>query len=174
MKYTLSKREKYYVIAGVSLIAVFLVFQLILFPFFDAKDRTRRSIQAKEQTLKEITALSSEYQALKANSGDIQTALKFRSKEFTLFSFLEKHAGRAGVKSNITYMKPSTSSDAGPYKEASVEMKLEKITLKQLVDYLYLVESRKDLVLVKRISVKQTKGSPEYLTALIHLITYQE
>jgi uncharacterized membrane protein len=41
------------------------------------------------------------------------------------------------------------------------------------VEYLHLVESRKYLVSVKRISVKQTKEAEEYLTALVHLITYQ-
>jgi len=51
-------------------------------------------------------------------------------------------------------------------------MKLENITLKQLVEYLHLVESPENLVSIKRISVKQSKGSPEYLTVLMQLMTY--
>ncbi len=69
-------------------------------------------------------------------------------------------------------MKPSTSTDNGPYSESSVEMKLENITLKQFVEYLHLVESPENLVSIKRISVKQSKGSPEYLTVLMQLMTY--
>ena len=172
-KFKLTKRERYYVSAGVALIALFIIFQFVLSPFLAAKEKTKRSIQAKEKTLKELVSLSSEYGALKEDSVDIKKALALRDGNFTLFSFLEKQAGQSNVKPNIKYMKPSTSTDKGPYSESSVEMNLENITLKQLVEYLHLVESPENLVRIKRISVKQSKGSSEYLTALIHLVTYK-
>ncbi|MEA3470809.1 MAG: type II secretion system protein GspM [Thermodesulfobacteriota bacterium] len=173
MKLKLTNREKYYVGGGLFLLVLFLVMQLVLIPFIDAKERARRSVAANEKVLEEMYALNAEYRAMKSGSLDIKQSLARRPKDFTLFSFLEKQAGKAGVKQNIKYMKPSTSVEAGPYKESSVEMKIEKITLKQLMEYLHLVESRKYLVSVKRISVKQAKGAEEYLTALVHLITYQ-
>jgi len=171
-KFKLTKQERYYVSAGIALVALFIVFQFALFPFLDAKEKTGRSVQAREKTLKEIVSLSSEYMALKENSIDIGRTLAIRSKTFTLFSFLEKQAGRSGIKPNIKYMKPSTSTDKGPYSESSVEMKLENITLKQLVESLHLVESRENLVRVKRISIKQSRGSSEYLTVLAQIVTY--
>ncbi len=173
-KLKLTRQERYYVSACVALIALFIIFQFILSPFFEAKGNVKRSIQAKEKTLKELVSLGSEYGALKEDSVDIKKRLALRSKNFTLFSFLEKQAGRSGIKPGIKYMKPSASIDKGNYKESSVEMKLENITLKQLVEYLYLIESPENLVRIKRISVKQSKGSPEYMTALIHLVTYLE
>jgi 5'-3' exonuclease len=54
-----------------------------------------------------------------------------------------------------------------------VEMKLEGITLTQLVDYLALVESPEYLVGVKRLSVRQSKGSEGYLSVLLQMVTYQ-
>jgi general secretion pathway protein M len=173
MKLKLTNREKYYLGGGLLLLVLFLVVQLGLIPFVDAKEQARRSVSANEKVLKEMYSLSAEYRAMEGGSLDIKQTLSRRPKDFTLFSYLEKQAGTAGVKQNIKYMKPSTSVETGPYTESSVEMKLEKITLKQLVEYLHLVESRKHLVSVKRISVKQTKGAEEYLTALVHLITYQ-
>lgn len=170
----LTRREKYYVSAGLVLVIAFVILQFALFPFLRAKEMTTHSIQTQEKILKEILSLSSEYGALKGNSRDIQRVLADRPKAFTLFSFLEKQAGRAGVKTNIKYMKPSASTaDKGPYKESSVEIKLEKITLKQLVEYLHLVESPEDVVMIKRISIKQSKGSPEYLTTLMQVVTYR-
>jgi general secretion pathway protein M len=173
MKLKLTNREKYYVAGGLFLLILFLVVQLVLIPFIDAKEQARSSVTANEKALKEIYSLSAEYKAMQGGSLDVKDALTRRPKDFTLFSFLENQAGTAGVKQNIQYMKPSTSIETGPYTESSVEMKLDQITLKQLVEYLHLVESTKYLVSVKRISVKQTKGAEEYLTALIHLITYQ-
>ena len=173
-KFKLTRRERYYVSACVALIALFIIFQFVLSPFLGAKGKIKHSIQAKEKTMKELVSLTSEYGALKEGSVDIKKTLALRSKNFTLFSFLEKQAGQSKVKANIKYMKPSTSTDSGPYSESSVEMKLENITLKQLVKYLHLVESPENLVGIKRISVKQSKGKAEYLTALIHLVTYKE
>ena len=172
-KIKLTKREKYYVFAGVSFILIFLIIQFALFPFLEAKAKIKRSVQTNEKALKEIILLSSEYQELRKDSQHIQRALALRKKDFALFSFLEKQAGRAGVKANIKHMKPSTSTTTGPYKESSVEMKLEDITLKQLVNYLYFVESPEYLVRIKRLSIRQSKGNPEFLTALVHVITYK-
>ena len=173
-KFKLTKRERHYVSACVALVAIFIIFQFVLSPLFGAKEKIKHSIQAKEKALKEIVSLSSEYGTLREDSTDIGRGLALRSKDFTLFSFLEKQASQSNIKPNINYMKPSTSADKGPYRESSVEMKLENITLRQLVEYLYLVESPENLVRVKRISVKQSKGSPEYLTVLMQLITFQE
>jgi len=173
VKLKLTKRERLYVSLGASLITAFLVFQFVLLPFVNAKEKVRHSIEVQKKALEEIVALRSEYRTLRVDSGNIGAILARRSQGFTLFSFLEGHAGKAGIKSNIKYMKPSSSTDTTPYKESSVEMSLEDITLKQLVEYLYLVESPENLVRIKRLSVKQSKGDPEYLTALIHVVTYQ-
>ncbi len=171
-KFRLTKRERYYVSAGAILVIFIIILQFVLFPFLGEKKKIKLSIQTKEQTLKELVSLSSEYMALKDNSVDIEKTLARRSGNFTLFSFLEKQAGRSGVKPNIKYMKPSTSTNPESYKESTVEMKLENVTLEQLVEYLYLVESPENLVGIKRISIKQSRGSPEYLTVLIQLVTY--
>jgi general secretion pathway protein M len=172
-KFRLTKREKYYVFTGVSFIVIFLVIQFGLFPLLQAKARVKRSVQVNEKTLQKMISLSSEYRMLRENTQDIQKVLALRKKDFALFSFLEKQAGRAGVKANIKYMKPSTSTIAGTYKESSVEMKLEEITLKQIVNYLYFVESPEYLVRIKRLSIKQSKSKPEFLTALMYVVTYK-
>lgn len=173
LKLKLTKRERLYVTLGTLLVTVFLVFQFILLPLMNAQAKVRHSITVQEKALEEIIALRAEYHRLRADSGNIGTILAGRSKGFTLFSFLEEHAGRAGIKTNIKYMKPSLSTEATPYRESSVEMSLEEITLKQLVEYLYLIESPENLVWIKRMSVKQSKGNTDYLTALMHVVTYR-
>ena len=90
-----------------------------------------------------------------------------------LFSFLEKSAGDAELKGHIKYMKPSTAQSAGPYRESKVEMKLEQVTLKQLVDYLYRIESPEKLISIKRISIKENKGESGYIDAVLQVLTFQ-
>jgi len=173
-KIKLTKREKFYVISGGVAVVVFLVAQFVLFPLFDAKAKIKHSIHTSEKTLQEIRTLSAEYNSLKINSENVTKALSRRTRGFTLFSFLEKEAGRAGVKTHIKYMKPSVSASGDAlYKESSVEMKIEGINMKQLVDYLYFVESSKDLVKIKRISIKKNKTDKNFLTVLMQVVTYQ-
>lgn len=169
----LARREKYIVFFGAGAIAIFILFQFLIFPFFDKRDRTLRGVKAKEEGLKEIVRLSARYQEHKRGSEGMGEILARREKGFTLFSFLESAAGQTQVKEHIKYMKPSSSQDSGPYKESMVEMKLEGITLKQLAGYLHRIESSEKLITVKRISIKESKAESGYLEAILQVLTFQ-
>jgi len=169
----LARRETYFVsVAGASL-AAFLLLQFLVFPSFDAMKRVKRGVEVKEDALKEITRLSAEYRRYRRGSQDLEQALARRRGGFTLFSFLEKAAGDAGVKAYIKYMKPSTSTGPGSYKESLVEMKLEAVGLSKLVDYLYKIEASENLVRIKRISIKEAKGKSGYLDTILQVMTFQ-
>ena len=169
----LAKREKHFVGIAVCAIVLFLLLKLLIFPFFEKRERLKNGVEAKEEALREIIRLSAEYQAYKGDSLEIQQRLAKRRAGFTLFAFLEKAAGEAGVKENIEYMKPSTSKATGPYRESMVEMKLEGITLNQLTQYLHRIESPEDLISIKRISIKQNKKEAGYLDAVFQALTFQ-
>ena len=168
----LAKREKYLIGLAVCVIVFAVLIQLVLMPFVDGRQRMQNSVAAQERNLQEIVRLSHEYKALEQDSEILTQRLASRPGNFTLFSFLEKAAGKAGVKNNIKYMKPSASTGKGPFKESLVEMKLERITLKQMVDYLKLIESPDDIVSVKRISVQTNKKETQYLDAILQVLTF--
>mgnify|MGYP005631409261 CR=1 FL=1 len=147
--------------------------QFLIFPFFEARNRLQRGVSAKEDGLKEIVRLSSEYNRYRRSSQGIKRVIAQRRKGFTLFSFLENRAGDAGIKTYIKYMKPSISTGAGPYKESQIEMKLEEITLRQLVDYLYRIESPDNVVSIKRISIKENKKKSGRLDAILQILTFK-
>jgi len=173
MTMKLARREKYFVSGAAVFIGAFLLLQLLVFPFFERTKRVQRGVEAKEDALKEIVRLSAEYQRYRRGSQDLRQALSRRKGGFTLFSFLETEAGDAGVKAYIKYMKPSTSSGPASYKESLVEIKLEAISLSQLVGYLHKIEAPENLVMVKRISIKETKGKSGYLDTILIVMTFQ-
>ncbi len=170
----LGKREKLSVSLGVGFITLFVSVQFIIFPLLDKRDAMKRGIEAKWSGLKEIRMLKTEYEAYRKGAEGIKSHLGRREKGFTLFSFLEQAAGRAGVKDHIKYMKPSDSPGDGPLKESTVEMKLDKINLKQLVEYLHLIESPEKVVSIKRISITDSKGAAGYLDAVMQVLTIVE
>ena len=167
----LGKRERYLVILAGSCLVVFLLFQFLFFPFFEKRQRMKRGLQAKQEALKEIVLLSAKYRSYKTGSRGLQNILTGRKAGFTLFSFLEREAGEALVKGHIKYMRPSVLKGTGPYEESMVEMKLEGISLGQLVDYIYRIESPQDVVGIKRISIKENKSDTGYLDAILQVLT---
>ena len=169
----LSQREKILVSAGACFIGLLLLLYFLVFPFFASRAELRRSIDADQQRLKEVMDLSAEYQALQKNSGGVQEVLAKRKKGFTLFSLLEGLAGQVGLKDRIKYIKPSSSQTKGKYKTSSVEMQFEAINMLELFDYLYRVEDPKNVVVIKRISIKKHKEKPGYVDATLQVSTIQ-
>ena len=168
-----ARREKYFISAAAVFIGIFCLFQFLIFPFFEARRRVQRGVSAKEDGLREIIRLSSEYNRYRRSAQGIQQVIAKRRKGFTLFSFLENKAGDAGIKTYIKYMKPSISTGAGTYQESLVEMKLEDIVLHQLIDYLYRIESPDNVVSVKRISIKESKKESGRLDAILQIVTFR-
>lgn len=170
----LAKREKYFITLAVIVIVFALVLQFAITPFLEKKERYENNVVTKQNNLQQMAALRQEYLLLEQDSKTLAQRLARRAKNFTLFSFLEQAAGNAGVKENIKSMKPSASTGKGPFKESLVEMKLERITLGQLVGYLKLIESPEDLVSVKRISIQSNKKETQFLDAVLQVLTFTE
>ena len=170
----LAKREKYLISLAVIVIVLALVIQLAIMPFVEKRERYASNVTGKQRNLEEMVNLGQEFLALQQDSDIVAKRLAGRQKNFTLFSFLEKAAGDAGVKENIKYMKPSASSGKGPFKESLVEMKLERITLGQMAGYLELIESPGKLVSIKRISIQSNKKETQYLDAILQVLTFTE
>lgn len=169
----LAKREKYSITVAGCVVALFFLFQLLILPVFEKKARLQRNIIKKEEGLAEIALIGAEIEGLKGSTQKNNKIITRRKRGFTLFSFLEQKAGEAQIKDHIKYMKPSSSKGEGTYNESLVEIKLESITLKQLVGYLYRIEKPEDLIIVKRMSIKGNKNKQGYLDAVLQVLTFQ-
>jgi hypothetical protein len=169
----LAKREKNLLIMAGSLVLIILLLQLMVSPFLDKRRRLQRGVAAKERELKEITALSDAYHRRNRRSLELEQVLSRRSRKFSFFSFLEQEAGRSGLKENIKSMRPSVSSGPDDYQTALVEIKLEKVGLRQLTDYLYRIDLPRKAIRIKRISIKHTRREPKQLDAVLQVATIQ-
>jgi len=170
----LAKREKYYITVAVIVIVFALVIQFAIMPFFEKRERYKNNVTVKQNNLQQMALMRQEYLLLQQGSDTMAQRLTKRPENFTLFSFLEMAAGDAGVKDNIKSMKPSASTGKGPFKESLVEMKLERITLGQMVGYLKLIESPENLVSVKRVSIQSNKKETQFLDVILQVLTFTE
>ena len=158
MAIQLGRREKksLYILAG--FLILYSIYNYVITPVFDSRTKALSLLDSRTEDLKKMVELHSEYKAMKKQSELSGQLISKRDKNFTLFSFLDDLAGKAKVKDNINYMKPSVSDqNESGLKLSVVEMKLQSITLEQLTDFLYNVETSEKSVYVKRLSVSKEK-----------------
>ena len=170
----MNKRERYAIMLAAGVIGIFLVVTFIVEPFLSKTDQLKKGLHDKAVMLEQMRQLQSEYGKLTQKAEVSKALFSRRQKGFKLFSFLDQLAGEAGVKDRISYMKPSTKVEKNsPYKISRVEMKLDAITLKQLTTYLYGVETSKNMVDIKRISISKKDKKQGLLTAVLQVETVE-
>ena len=164
----MNTRETYAVWAMILCGSAFALFQLILFPVLDENETLDRAIRARTAEWSDMLALKSEHDGIVEQIRQARNRFAERESGFTLFSFLDDLAGRAGTKDQIAYMKPSTvSSKNSPYRISRIEMKIEGTTLDRLVPYLSMIESSKNLVSIQRVSISRTEKPAGFLNAVL-------
>ncbi|MEJ2658280.1 MAG: hypothetical protein P8012_13980 [Desulfobacterales bacterium] len=154
---------------------MFVIIQFIVFPSIDKRKRLKRELQVKENILNEMIALKSDHDEIEKRAQASTARFESREKGFTLFSFLDGLTGKARVKEYVTYMKPSTTVQKNSvYKISQVEMKFQGLTLQQLITYLHMVETSKNMVQIKRLSIVKT-GNPEgFVDAVLQVETVEK
>ena len=171
---TLNRREKYIIYGAGCLIGLLIIIHFVITPFIENKNQMQRNLQTKKTELEEMYRLQAEYKALKEKLQLSQASIGKREKGFTLYSFMNQLAGQAGIKDRISYMKPSnTIQKNSNYKLSRVEMKLDGVTLEQLTSYLYGIETSKNMVIVKKLSVSKKEKNDSLINVILQVETLE-
>jgi len=170
----LQPREKMIVAIAAVVLAIFIIVHLIIYPIFDRRTRLERQIVSRKSALQEIQKLQGEYETLTRQSKSSEAQLKLRPKNFTLFSFLDTLAGKSGIKQNIIYMKPSTTNlKDSPYSLSLVEVKINALTMEQLLGFLHGVETSPNMIWIKRASLSKGDKDSDLINAILQVETFQ-
>jgi general secretion pathway protein M len=171
---TLNRREKYIIYGAGCLIALLIMIHFVITPFIENKNQMQRNLQTEKAELEEMRRLQAEYNALKQKLQLSQTSIGKREKGFTLYSFMNQLAGQAGIKDRISYMKPTnTVQKNSNYKLSRVEMKLDGVTLEQLTGYLYGIETSKNMVIVKKLSISKKEKNDSLVNVILQVETVE-
>jgi len=164
-------RERKILVAGIGCILALSVYLFVISPYLTAINALDRRISAKSKELAEILTMRGEYLRLKENTRGLENVMR-SARGFSLLSFLENLAATNQLKTKIADMKPVTTPLNERFKETSVEMKLEDVTLKQLIDYLYQIEQAPQPLQIKRIHITKKKDQT-YLTVTLQVSTFE-
>ncbi len=174
MAIKLKKRDRYALMIFGIFICLFIGLQFMIFPFLDKREQVQRALQAKTRILADMVQLKAEYESWRHQADLEKSRFSKRPRGFTLFSVLDTLAGKAGIKNNITYMKPSISNQKNkPYKLSLVEMKLQAVSLNQLTTYLHMVETSPNMIRVKRLSILKKENQKNGINVVLQVETLE-
>jgi len=154
-----------------SILVLLAVSLWIVRPILGRRNKLAVKIEQSEKRFQELINLERLYQEMQAESGRIESSLSQRSKDFTLFAFLEGLAGRDGIKGQIEFMRPSVKQLSDKHQEEQVEMRFKGVTLERLIPYLYHIETAPEQVRISRLTIRPQQRNPSQLEVSLVVVT---
>jgi len=165
----LTRREKLLAIALAILVVGLVLFTFAVKPALERTRTLRRVISEKQNELGKLRATSNEYIFLRDNLDNLRTKVASQKKGFELLPFLESLIRENGLAKKVATMKQQVLQLGPSHSETIVEIRLENLTLKQLVDFLRKIESSEVLARTKSLYIKKNLTNPEMLDSVVSI-----
>lgn len=166
-------RERVFVLLGLVAVVVLLGYHFFLAPFLDRLEILDRLIAQKQDEVVEMADLSRQYQAVQQKVASIEVRIARSREGFSLFSHVEGTAVRNRVKENIVSIRPQPEQVSGPYREVGVEVKVENLSLPQLVKFLRDIQQTQQIIRIKRMQLKKQYSDPRLLSGTFVIASYE-
>ncbi len=155
----LERREKILLLVGAVFIVVVVLIYGVYDPYRNALSRAQRSIATKYQQIDQVRALQAEYLALQGQMNRAESKLVKRSGVSAL-AMVEDIASRIGSRENLSYIRPQPAQTQGDIHIENLDVKLERLSLQQVLQLLWGVESAKTQMQIKNLRLKQRFDNP--------------
>ena len=162
----IDRRRLFILLGGISFVIVFLLSGNIVLKKYRGLEK---SILAKKKEMLNFVQLKEEYLREKDKFDYAERrALSPRGMESPI-TILEEIGIRAGIKEKIIMLKPLEEEMEKGYLERGVNVKIDGIDLNQLINFLYIIENNKALLLINGFSMKSRFDNPNLLDVDISL-----
>jgi hypothetical protein len=165
----LTRREKLLAVALAVFAGGWGLYALAVKPALERTKTLRRVISEKQDELEKLRAVSNEYIFLRDSLNDLRTKVASQERGFELLPFLETIIQEHGLTKKVGTMKQRVLQLGTNHSDTVVEVRLENLTLKQLIDFLRKVESSKVLARTKSLYIKKNLTNAEMLDSVIEI-----
>ncbi len=165
----LTRREKLLAGGFVIFAAAWLLFTVGVKPALGRIETLNRVISEKQQELEKLRTRSKEYILLRDSLNDLHTKVASQQKNFELLPLLESLIAKCGLSENVSTMNQQELPIDSNYSETVVEIRLENLSLNQLVDFLYKIESSQVLARTKSLYIKRNPANKNLLDSVIEI-----
>ena len=156
----LEARERVLVQIAGALLALFVAFNFVFFPIQTAIGGLGDRIQQRQHDAVDVAHLIRAYQRLHVDLATMRSRTVAESGDFSLFSVVEQALTRAPGKDKIGSITPADKTLPGGMKQYTVELKLNGLSLAQVVDTLYGLGAMNVPVTVSTVHITRRSQDP--------------
>ena len=167
-----SQRERIIVSAGGSVVAAVLVFLAIIDPLTTSIDKLDRQARRKAKDSQELALVAQEYLVKQARIGKLEQRMPIPPAQFSLLAFMEEATTTAQIRDRIVGMQPQAPIVVQGYQETSVDLRLDGVSLPQILALLVAIEQAPYDVQVHHLQLKPKYDNPVNLDATLKIVTY--
>lgn len=168
-----NERERVALGLGAVAVAVLAGYGLVVDPLLIRSARLDRVIVQRQADLDRVVRLAVQYKDAAERVAALDRRVA-RPGAFSLLSFLEEAAVAQQMRGRLTSIRPQPSQTLPPYRELSAEVKLESVTLPQLVAYLTALDRAPQRLRVKSLRLKTRYADPKLLDGSFVVSTYDK
>ena len=167
-----SQRERIIVAAGGAVVAATLVFLLIIDPLMATIDNLDRQTRRKAKDSQELALVAQEYVVKQARIAKLEQRMPIPPAQFSLLAFMEEATTTAQIRDRITGMQPQAPIVVQGYQETAVDLRLDGVSLPQILALLVAIEQAPYDVQVHHLQLKPKYDNPVNLDATLRIVTY--
>ena len=164
------ERQMLAIMAGA--VAVWLIYWIINVFLMNPLAQSRKNVEARQRVLQNMMILQSDYRRIEFEVNKLERMIQ-SGQRGNVLSNLETMANQANIKDKIASMDPKSSPPNDLYRENVIEVRLKSVNLKQLVDYLYRIESSGQLLKIKRLRIKTRSDDASLLDVNFRVSSFQ-
>jgi len=169
----ISARERWLVLGAAVFVGSVLFFALIVNPIMDKQRRYTRMAQDKRQDLAQFNNFASEYRSLQSSISEMEKKIASGSSDMSLLAAMESNARKLGLADKIASMKPFTTELEMGLVQSSVEMRVEKVDLNGLVQFIEAIETGPNMAVTTRLRIKARFDDPALLDTTLLVTTLE-
>ena len=169
----LSNRERWMLGGGTAIAFFLIVFFTLIDPTLERMTQLDELIPRKEKSLRELMQLKEEYLAASQEIHSLEKRLP-AGGVFSPLSFIEEHAAKNRIRNNIAFIRPLTPAVNKSYKELPVEVKVENVTLSQIIPFLTAIENAPHHLRIKRLAIKTRFSNQDIMDVTFLVLSYEK
>ncbi|MCF8063134.1 MAG: hypothetical protein K9M82_11500 [Deltaproteobacteria bacterium] len=150
------------VFAGGFLLLALLYWAVVLRPAAVERRTLEARVVDMTEDLERMRLLQDQWERFQEMRSEAERMLQRRGDGFTLLSYLEGVSRQIDISDKIQYMKPLEFSEpVEGLQPTGIEMRLERLDIQELVQFLYRVEHSENLLNVVRMKIRPSSGKTE-------------
>lgn len=167
-----TERDRRAVLVLGVVVCVLILYFLVHF-FSSGTDRLEKRARVLESELRKVKTLSAEYEQSKKRMSEL--AGKIKKEDEDLISLVEKVLLAENIqRQNFSIRDVNTrgSDKEELFEEKSVDVELKKISLEDLVDILYKIQTKQSFLKVSNLNITTKVKQPESVNVKLRVSTF--